>query len=294
MISRLKALGGTVFTALVGALASVTHYGRPEDRKDAWWWAHWQNLSKVDGEGEFPFKGRVWFSRAKDDGRTSLCVSWAFPSKFAHAYVEVDRDEASVCVSTGVWPLTTWVRFESWPLLSEFVKRTGEREIGVHFDEGVLRWRLWTNPNEWLSTTPRWREGSFSVVDALLGAMSDPIEERAEPTRVTIPMPEGNYAATCTIVKVRRSRERWFSETFHRYDVKLDVPIPIPGKGENSYDCDDDHISAQSGSGRTPAFAVSQVVQSALSTRQKYGGRDWLPPGFVAGGDGRQVFVAQA
>lgn len=104
----------------------------------------------------------------------------------------------------------------------------------------------------------------------------------SEPVRTVVAMPEGNYPATVKLEKWTYARPRWprwplRREVVMRGDVDLDVAIPVPGKGENSWDIDDDAIYSSSGPYRTVAAAVASVAESALSKRERYARRDWVP-----------------
>lgn len=92
-----------------------------------------------------------------------------------------------------------------------------------------------------------------------------------------VPMPEGNYPAIITReVRVwKRARWPWPSRT--RVDFRIDIPagIPVPGKGENSWDCEDDAIF---GTGGWSVYdAIGNAVRSAHRQRELYGGKNWRP-----------------
>ena len=57
---------------------------------------------------------------------------------------------------------------------------------------GGIRWSIGHTTNAWSSTTPRWRSGSWNVVDSLLG---DRVVDRKvlDEQEVDVPMPEGSY-----------------------------------------------------------------------------------------------------
>lgn len=55
-------------------------------------------------------------------------------------------------------------------------------------------------------------------------------------------------------------------------------PIPVPGKGENSWDCDDDAIHSSHGPHSTVHQAVAALVASVYRDRTRYGsGPEWQP-----------------
>jgi hypothetical protein len=82
------------------------------------------------------------------------------------------------------------------------------------------------------------------LTDALFGKPKHSLEILSEQD---ITMPEGKYPA-----HVKRERRTWkrprgFTPLVREYwDVDVESGIPVPGKGENSWDCDDDAIFASS------------------------------------------------
>lgn len=136
---------------------------------------------------------------------------------------------------------------------------------------------LW--PGLHLSLRPR-------PLDFLLGRSVCTVDKgESQPT--VVPMPEGNYAATVTKETRTWKRPRWPWSSRVRVDYWLEISggIPVPGKGENSYDCEDDGIYG--GGGVTVTAAIGSMVSSVLRLRQRHGGRDWEPDaGWTVGRSG--------
>lgn len=238
------------------------------------------NHTKLDKKGDFPLAGQIRLTTK--DGRKSARLSWHLGGRFTHASVKVDPTEGEVVLSAALPPVALWFGLNDYRTINRLAKKP--REVRISADEGSVYWSLWTNPNSWSSRTPRWRQGSFSVVDAFLGERTMKTETVGEPEVVTIPMPEGNYLGRSTIERVTWSRPRWFAERWHSAKVTMDPrdderfkPIPIPGKGENSYDIDEDALYATSTKARTHGEAVAKVVESVLTTRERRGGLNWRP-----------------
>lgn len=150
--------------------------------------------------------------------------------------------------------------------------------VAVHCHDGAVWWELWHPRHEWHSKTPRWRHGNFNPTDWVLGRHVYSKEIVEGPTRVNIPMPERSYPATVTIELRQWKRPRWpWALELYGYTVDLikedGAPgyIPVPGKGENSWDCGGDGTFSQSGPGRTIEDAITGVIKSALSTRRRRG-----------------------
>lgn len=198
--------------------------------------------------------------------------------------VSLDADEPSINVKAAAGP---WLSFKI-PIpgklrdrLAALVLRGVPHEryddadvFEVSFHHGSVWWSIGHTPDSWSSKTPRWRHGSWNLVNALLGETKR-TREVLEVREVDVPMPEGTYKWTVEMVEDTTTRPRWpWPKTWHGVEAKAKdgQQIPFPGKGENSYDCEDDAIYALSGEGRTIADGVTKVVGAVLRSRLKYGG----------------------
>ena len=168
--------------------------------------------------------------------------------------------------------------------------------LSVRFHDRAVWWAVWHPKHSWTKGTPRWRNGSWHWWDWLTGKPVYATELVEGPVDVVIPMPEGGYRATVTIKRSTWTRPRWpWPKISYGYDADIlsrpgpdgpyvplgsgtDAPrtsgyIPVPGKGENSWDCGGDGIFAMSGPGRTVEKAIGDVVAGALRDRMRYAGR---------------------
>ena len=97
-------------------------------------------------------------------------------------------------------------------------------------------------------------------------------------------MPEGKYPAHVKRERRTWKRPRWFTPLVRGYwDVDVESGIPVPGKGENSWDCDDDAIFASSFSVNKAETAymagkcvAMDALRPAIGTRALVGYR-WRP-----------------
>jgi len=107
---------------------------------------------------------------------------------------------------------------------------------------------------------------------------SDPVREQAG----CIDLPEGTYPAFAEVEEILYERPRLgrLSRTTRR-STTVDVPggVPVPGKGESSWNLDDDAIYSQSSAARTPAEAFEALREAALSSRRRYASEGWVPDG---------------
>ena len=135
------------------------------------------------------------------------------------------------------------------------------------YDGPFSRLALW--PGIHLTLAPRLR-------DRLLGRL-DCTTTKGEREPVVVPMPEGNYPGWITREVRIWKRKRWpFSEKRRvDFSIDMDVAIPVPGKGENFWDCEDDAIYGTGG--RTVHDAVANMTRDALRQRQMYAGEGWVP-----------------
>lgn len=89
---------------------------------------------------------------------------------------------------------------------------------------------------------------------------------------------EADYPATVILTTDTWKRPRWhWPLVVERAEVDVPGGVPIPGKGENSWDIDDDATFSLV----TPASTVEEAVQKFYDTvnerRARYGGRNWTP-----------------
>lgn len=203
----------------------------------------------------------------------------------ANFHVEPSGDH-DFTLHVGVpWVAQLWLHVNGYlHSLHERLRPTGQprkkdwyedREIGFSVHDGTIHWRVWMDPDSW-SSSDGWRNSSFSYVDFILGKTEHHSEILRE-VETVIPMPEGPYPAKVVFTRDTWKRPRGRTSVVLRADVTPDKPVPVPGKGENSWDCGDDFISCQIGPGATVAEAVSNFVASVLTKRERYGGSNWQP-----------------
>lgn len=142
-----------------------------------------------------------------------------------------------------------------------------------------------TRAQEWpgwhLTLQPRLKDRLFGRT------ICTTIEGEQEP--VIVPMPEGNYPGRLKREERvwKRPRWPWIAQRRVDYWVDMDIGVPTPGKGENSWDCDDDGIFGTGG--KTKAEAVANVTSAALRQRERYAGPGWEPADGWPDGIGRRV-----
>lgn len=250
------------------------------DKRDRRIWFHWQNLTDEDERGEargFPWHGRCWLHV----GRATLGFEWS-ARLLPTAWTGITLSKTHDRVSAGF----------SAPLLSVYPSvehpRIGRLEdkdiIGITAHGGCVWWKCWADPWGWSSRTPKWQQRTFRVVDWLLGSTEHTKREIRRET-VPIPLPEGTVRAEVVLSESTWTRKRWpFPERMRRAEVKPEVPTPVPGKGENSYDCGPDAVYSSSFPANSVTEAIGKYVGDVLTERRKrgapldYSERSYGPP----------------
>lgn len=253
---------------------------------------HWSKEGRNEDKPGIPWRGRAWFHL--DEERRCITLEWAIkrrPTYALGASLSADHGgDHEISVAGYLWPVAVYVSFEGFLKGDWYEKlcmpKYGERELELVFavEESTIRWNFWTPSNEWHSKTPKYRNGHLNIADFLLGPVKYSRKE-VEKREVMVPMPERFYRGTATREVATWERPRWpFPTVLSRVDIDLkDDPIPCPGKGENSWDCDDDATYSMSTPARTIEQAIGIVAGDALETRRKRGGpmlwdRPFPPP----------------
>lgn len=246
--------------------------------------------------GVGPFKhragriGATWDRPAplNKGARTEVDVEWSIFYR-GHSWIGagVETDAGKVKVKFGFAIGAFWVHIERWPEYRDLP----HRELTVDYTLpgpivdgwGRFGWRFGCDPHEWNSKTPKWRDGSFYPYEALMRGLFG--RERCEKATlsthaVMVPMPEGSYAATVTIDERTWTRARipWPTQVRRSASIDIEKGIPVPGKGENSWDCGDDAIFGTGSNEPSIAAAIGAAVRAATETRLRHGGPDWRPP----------------
>jgi hypothetical protein len=262
---------------------------------------HWQNLNTREVEnrevsrGSILRNGRAWF-HTKGHHRDLLSVEWS-TFKRSHLHLSLDvftgDNERAVMLAFGTYFLNLYLTFENVIPRRWAKNHNWSHDTGLSWMEGSLRLELYHSGNDcyycdgYAEHPKRWTGWSryIDFRDLFMGR-NDYQSEVIETHAAVVTMPEASYPATVTINKATWTRRRWPFRLFPcvRVDSHIEVPggVPVPGKGENSYDCDDDAIISTGSSVPTVAAAVAQITKSALETRERYGGKNWRPEKMVA------------
>jgi hypothetical protein len=98
------------------------------------------------------------------------------------------------------------------------------------------------------------------------------------PAKIWIKLPEGEYLADAKMFESTWSWKRFKKpHKMMRCEVTPEIPVPVPGKGENSWDCDDDAIYCSTFPCESLEEAAVEFAESIMRTRRKYASEDWVP-----------------
>ncbi len=195
----------------------------------------------------------------------------------------------------GIWLTFTDLLPKSWyPSYEtkEYGNLPTEKEISLRFHHWSLWWCLWKDDSSWKSTDNKWQSNNINFERLLKGKHTCKWEE-LEKDIFTISMIEGNYS-TESVKKLRiDSWQRWFTKKSISYEVKsgyyeanefIECPIPIQGKGENSWDCGENARYSSSFPSTIIKPEIKNCLQACLHFEQgvkldrvRYGGKNWIP-----------------
>lgn len=274
---------------------------------------YWQNLND-EKKGSALMHGRFWLHRklrkedAKRGRRPELQVEWSMLSNFWALQLEVGSGDCnngiSLWIAFGLISLhltlenvlpksfiewgyrkalgTEWMGYEymAWP-----------RKIGVQFFEKTFMFDVWDWDAGWDHRQPKWMSFSFCPADFILGKQeykSEPLPgfrlgKDPWPKPAGVLMPEGVYPVTVVLTEATWKRPRWpFPLKVRRAEIECLRPIPKPGKGENSWDCDDTATYSMTCPASTVEEAVQSLRESVLRDRERHGGKGWRPKAVAA------------
>lgn len=153
---------------------------------------------------------------------------------------------------------------------------TSHSEWSLRHHDGGLWWSLGANPMG--GRLRDRRQGHLNWANLVLGRQKftrEIVETRVMP----LPLPGTTITATVAQERCTWKRPRWpWAKQRISYDITPEYPAPIPGKGENAWDVDDDAILQMHCSAKSFEDAIGTFVASVLRNRRRHGGDyDWQP-----------------
>lgn len=260
----------------------------------AWW--HAQDLNDEDRHGRRRYwkHGRCWFHwhglAPGERGHKCLVFEWNLwkphdPWPKLEGTVNDTFGEDYDLSASVSFP---WLFSFYWNVQGFFSRRLKERlghgrQTGFSLHEEYLWINFW-----WSDPSETWGESrnrfpsfhlTFDWKRFLMGRMIFDHEILTDWQDVQVALPEATYPAKVRIERRTWRRSRWPGRRVKTTaDIRSERGIPVPGKGENSWDAGEDAIMALGSSEPTAAAAVAQYVKTVLETRERYGGSiDWQP-----------------
>jgi hypothetical protein len=253
-------------------------------------WFSWQNLSEKKPKQPLWKNGRAWLHIAEK----CVTIEWNVGKGWPLAHINIGGGDGDNKISLSLsFPFIGFyhIAFEGFVPRKYFPKvyrknyahpgemwnAPVERQIGISINDGYVFISLWENPDEWNKTDPWWWKFSFNPADIILGHQKYSEKELLTTTEM-IPLPEASYAATVRIVESKWKRPRWpWPMRMLRAKITPSNPIPThAGKGENSWDLDDDYLYDMTCQANTPKEAAQKVADSVMRERRRYGLPDCL------------------
>lgn len=249
-------------------------------------YCHWQNLNERNGiTGSILKHGRCWIRRSYEGHSPVLGIEWVLFSKDISFGIGLACRESALSFHIGFLVATLYFNLEYWPLqqwLSNKIKRKDEkygngRMIGFYYFHDAFWFKLWEDEMESRGNDPKWWKFCFHWKDFLFGR-EECSKRKISETFSNVAMLERNYPIKVEFWEWTWKRPRWpFPLKLIRYDITPDIPVPVPGKGENSWDCGEDAIHSMTGCGSTLEDAVIGFSKSIMRDRHRYGGNNWMP-----------------
>lgn len=244
-------------------------------------WSHWQNLSPKNKRST---SGRWWLHVPGN----CIGIEWyLFRRRFALSVEIQDRvsDNAELKFHIAIPFLLSlyfsiqnvgWlVRLFGLEYYDGQPMRDQSRALAISWHHGAFWIDPWVNPDDF----DRTKRHTFQINPAniLLGRAKYSESGRQKQDGFVV-MPEGKYPATISIYWASWPRPRWpFTKQILRVEVDVPGGIPIPGKGDNDWDMDDDCIDSLVTSAETVPDALTKAARGIVDLRIRYHSASWKP-----------------
>lgn len=217
----------------------------------------------------------IWNTRNDNKAFGGLGFHWeaTILSHFLHITLSMGGEDRELGLSFACYIFALWLSIENILPRSWFGWDGWPRKTGISWHDGAL----WIEANAGINGQPL----VLNIVDWLLGRQqySHRVLEKQDDATVYIEADDRFYDCTVELAEDSWKRPRWprIQKIVHA-DVRFVVPVPIPGKGENSWDCGDDAIFSSCFAAASIPEALEHVKTDVLRRRAKYGGKNWKAP----------------
>lgn len=149
---------------------------------------------------------------------------------------------------------------------------------------GAIFWAWGSSVNSWEAGTPKWRHCLIDLADLVLGRQHytrELLHEGECPFNFVWQGERESYEATWKHEIATWVRPRWPRSpmTIVKTSIEIEVKdgVPIPGKGENSWDCGDGAIYSIGFNTDSLQEAGDRFVERVIERRERHGGSSWRP-----------------
>lgn len=239
---------------------------------------HWQNLTDTQRighpTGSILRHGRAWLHVGK---RVVFRWEWVLWTLRFGAGMHVNCHDDDLTLSVGFPGFQFYWGFEGiFP--RKWKTYDLGRSMGFSVHDGSLWIDFWCDQNGWSRDMP-WYAKCLCIdpMEIVFGHRKHS-ERDLDIRDAEIAMPEGPYQ-----VKIRLFESTWkrprspLKKKLLRVEVKCEGGVPVPGKGENSWDCGEDAVFSSTFPCGSFEQAVADFTADILKTRGKYGGLRWIP-----------------
>lgn len=222
---------------------------------------HWQRL----GRGS----GRAWWGRWR--------VEWDWFSRHCTTGISTKDMEPGITLELGFFFLVQlWITCEaSW---AQWIgRKAGDHEYGISLFRPDWSLTLSYGCDQFRNSRGGYK--FWLLPDVIFGKPVYTKRSLGPAQIVKIPLPEGVYPAALELTECQWQRPRWPIPTVVRR-AEIEIPkggLPVPGKGENSWDQGDDAIFSSTFPADTVAGAIGHIVTDVLETRERYSHLGWRP-----------------
>lgn len=241
------------------------------------------------------FNRRKWWYFGKHQNK-SIHIEISGWSSSPSIYFRSDGSEREHSFHIGLG-IGIWICFERCLSEKWYPKNYDEKEFSLQIHGGSFWWNFWIS-EEWSSYSKNktWRKGCFHFVDKIKGKHK--YEKKSEHVdQFLLPFVEGIYNVEITKYARTDSYSHWPTKKMTTFEVKAgyydekgnwkDKPVPVEGKGENSWDCDEDATYAMSFPGEPYKKDLKSTYDAALyfwhsmmKSRERRASPKWIPKEF--------------
>ena len=219
--------------------------------------------------------------------------------RFKYQHGEAGDDDCSSCLSLGLGFFTAYLTFHlpkswyfkrkcvaTWDNNREFYLTDG-REYGFYFHDWAFVWNFHSKINESSSSDPWWMKQYIHLDELVFGRVEVIKDELTSIENIAFKIGHAEFLMN-SIAWYRYRRFRRFIpySLYHKSSISVDMKIDKPpmhrGKGENSWDCDDDgsfglhtnwkyETPTWQNRDKCAELAVRYYVESAKKDSKKYG-----------------------